>query len=85
MRAVKRVLALGALTAPLVIGCAGLASADDFDAHFDKSQFIANESGAGFANTGSFVDENGVEHHAFWIWADDNGVSGSFLDSGAHF
>ncbi|MFJ5926980.1 hypothetical protein ACIQF6_30760 [Kitasatospora sp. NPDC092948] len=85
MRALKRVLAVGALTAPLVIGCAGLASADDFDAHFGKTQFVANESGAGLAEKCSYVDEHGVEHHDFWIWADDNGVSGSFTEAGAHF
>ncbi|MFF0294566.1 hypothetical protein ACFYS8_35300 [Kitasatospora sp. NPDC004615] len=90
MRALKRVLAIGALTAPLVIGCAGLASAHEGPhegpgAHWSKSQFIANEEGAGFAEAFSFVGPDGVEHGKRWIWADDHGVSGSFIESGAHF
>ncbi|MFE7526624.1 hypothetical protein ACFU7Y_12945 [Kitasatospora sp. NPDC057542] len=84
MRAVKRVLAVGALTAPLVIGCAGLASAQEgLDANFGKGQFVANQNGAGVADVNSVVSPDGVQHTDFWIWADDSGVSGAFSGSGA--
>ncbi|MFJ6620418.1 hypothetical protein ACIQOW_22965 [Kitasatospora sp. NPDC091335] len=84
MRALKRVVAVGALTVPLVIGCAGLASAQEgLDASFGKGQFIANENGAGVASTQSSVSPDGVSHADFWIWADDTGVYGSFTGSGA--
>ncbi|OKJ05636.1 hypothetical protein [Kitasatospora sp. CB01950] len=85
MRAIKRVLALGALTAPLVIGCAGLAAADEPSAHFSQSQFVANEDGAGEAGVSSVVSPNCVEHIKGWVWSGDEGVTGSFSDSGAHF
>ncbi|MFJ9442855.1 hypothetical protein ACIRRH_13415 [Kitasatospora sp. NPDC101235] len=84
MRAVKRVLAVGALTAPLVIGCAGLASAQEgLDANFGKGQFVANQNGAGVADTNSVVNADGTQHTNFWVWADDSGVSGAFAGSGA--
>ncbi|MFJ9457745.1 hypothetical protein ACIRST_22005 [Kitasatospora sp. NPDC101447] len=84
MRAFKRVLAVGALTAPLVIGCAGLASATEgLSADFGKGGFMANQNGAGVAAVESAVSPDGVSHAGFWILADDNGVSGSFAGSGA--
>ncbi|MFJ6774790.1 hypothetical protein ACIQOV_28175 [Kitasatospora sp. NPDC091257] len=84
MRALKRVLAVGSLAVPLVLGCAGLASAHDgLDASWGKGQFIANQSGAGVAGSESSVGPDGVSHIDFWIWADDNGVSGSFTGSSA--
>ncbi|MFJ1796899.1 hypothetical protein [Kitasatospora griseola] len=90
MRAVKRVLAVTALAAPLVIGCAGLASAHEGahegpEAHFAQAQFIANEEGAGEAGVASVVSPNSVDHIAGWVFAGDEGVSGSFTDSGADF
>ncbi|WP_030244797.1 hypothetical protein [Streptomyces sp. NRRL S-350] len=84
MRAFKRVLAVSALTAPLVIGCAGLASAQEgLSADFGKGAFIANQHGAGVAAVESAVSPDGISHADFFIWADDNGVSGSFTGSGA--
>ncbi|GAA2985771.1 hypothetical protein [Kitasatospora sp. NPDC006786] len=84
MRALKRVLAVSALTVPLVIGAAGLASAHgSIDANYGKGFFTANENGAGLAAVESHVGPDGVEHADFWIWADDNGVTGSFTGSGA--
>ncbi|MER6304233.1 hypothetical protein ABT247_32460 [Kitasatospora sp. NPDC001539] len=84
MRALKRVLAVSALTAPLVIGCAGLASAQEgLDADWGKGQFVANQNGAGVAGAESHVGSDGISHADFWLWADDNGVSGSFAGSGA--
>ncbi|MFJ6379034.1 hypothetical protein ACIQI7_03335 [Kitasatospora sp. NPDC092039] len=86
MRALKRVVAVGALTVPLVLGCAGLASAaEGIDANYGKGYFTANENGAGLAAVESHVGPDGVSHADFWIWADDNGVSGSFTGSGATF
>ncbi|MEU3573597.1 hypothetical protein AB0E96_35030 [Kitasatospora sp. NPDC036755] len=84
MRSFQRVLAVAALTTPLVIGCAGLASAQEgLDASFGKGQFIANENGAGVASTQSSVSPDGLSHADFWIWADDTGVYGSFTGAGA--
>ncbi|MEV7185257.1 hypothetical protein [Kitasatospora sp. NPDC093102] len=84
MRALKRVVAVGALTVPLVIGCAGLASATEgIDANFGKGFFVANQNGAGVAAVESHVGPDGISHADFWIWADDNGVSGSFTGAGA--
>ncbi|MGW7449468.1 hypothetical protein [Kitasatospora sp. NPDC054795] len=84
MRALKRVLAVGSLAVPLVIGCAGLASAHDgLDAGWGKGRFIANQNGAGVVGSESSVALDGVSHIDFRIWADDNGVSGSFAGSSA--
>ncbi|MFE6499560.1 hypothetical protein [Kitasatospora sp. NPDC057738] len=84
MRALKRVLAVSALTVPLVIGAAGLASAQEgLDASWGSGQFIVNQNGAGVAAAESSVSPEGVSHADFWIWADDTGVSGSFTGSGA--
>ncbi|MFD5434436.1 hypothetical protein ACFWJ4_20060 [Kitasatospora sp. NPDC127067] len=84
MRALKRVLAVSALTVPLVIGAAGLASAHEgLDANWGSGQFIVNQYGAGVADANSVVSPDGVQHTDFWIWADDNGVSGAFTGSGA--
>ncbi|MFG2695893.1 hypothetical protein [Kitasatospora sp. NPDC048407] len=86
MRALKRVLAVSALAAPLVVGCAGLASAqEDLSANFDQGQFAANQSGAGEAATTSVVSPYGVQHTDFMIWADDSGVSGGFNGAGASY
>ncbi|MGW3183659.1 hypothetical protein ACWDD9_30735 [Kitasatospora sp. NPDC001119] len=84
MRALKRVLAASALTVPLVIGAAGLASAQEgLDANFGKGQFVVNQNGAGVADTNSTVNSDGLQHTDFWIWSDDTGVSGAFTGSGA--
>ncbi|MFF7993252.1 hypothetical protein ACFZDG_26075 [Kitasatospora xanthocidica] len=84
MRAFKRVLTVAALTTPLVIGCAGLASANEgLSADFGKGAFVANQNGAGVAAVESSVSPDGISHAGFLIWADDNGVSGSFAGSGA--
>ncbi|MGW1412254.1 hypothetical protein [Streptomyces sp. NPDC002403] len=84
MRTFTRALAVGTLAVPVLIGCAGLASADEgLDANFGKGQFIANQNGAGVADTNSVVSPDGVQHTDFWIWADDSGVSGAFTGSGA--
>ncbi|MFJ6777395.1 hypothetical protein ACIQOV_41665 [Kitasatospora sp. NPDC091257] len=84
MRALKRVLAVSALTVPLVIGAAGLASAQEgLDATWGSGQFIVNQHGAGVADANSVVNSDGVQHTDFWIWADDSGVSGAFTGSGA--
>ncbi|MET8545842.1 hypothetical protein ABZW03_35180 [Kitasatospora sp. NPDC004799] len=85
MRALKRVVAVGALTVPLVLGCSGLASAEGINADYVKGYFTANEDGAGLAGLESHVGPDGVSHADFWIWADDSGVSGSFTGSGATF
>ncbi|MFI9788815.1 hypothetical protein ACIHEI_35695 [Kitasatospora sp. NPDC051984] len=89
MRALKRVLAVSALAAPLVLGCAGLASAHGHEGHegaeFNQGQFIANEEGAGEAKVHSEVDPCGVEHSKGWVFAGDEGVEGSHTESGAHF
>ncbi|MFD8483925.1 hypothetical protein [Kitasatospora sp. NPDC059673] len=92
MRSLKRVLAAGAIAVPLVIGCAGLASAHEGheehegpSAHWGQSQFVANEEGAGLAESFSVVGPDGVEHGTRWIWAGDDGVFGSFTEAGAHF
>ncbi|MFJ6621593.1 hypothetical protein ACIQOW_28975 [Kitasatospora sp. NPDC091335] len=84
MRALKRVLAVGALTVPLVIGCAGLASATEgLDASFGQGFFVANQNGAGAAAVESSVSPEGVSHADFFVWADDSGVVGGFTGSGA--
>ncbi|MFB7122350.1 hypothetical protein [Kitasatospora sp. NPDC056273] len=84
MRALKRVLAASALTVPLVIGAAGIASAQEgLDANFGKGQFVVNQNGAGVADTNSTVNSDGLQHTDFWIWSDDTGVSGAFTGSGA--
>ncbi|MFD8597561.1 hypothetical protein ACFV1L_21420 [Kitasatospora sp. NPDC059646] len=84
MRALKRVLAVGALAAPLMIGCAGLAAAQEgLNADWGQGRFVANENGAGVAGASSSVAPDGVAHTDFWIWADDTGVAGSFTGSGA--
>ncbi|MGW4384893.1 hypothetical protein [Kitasatospora sp. NPDC004531] len=86
MRAIKRVLAVGALTGPLMIGCAGLASADqDPSAHFSQIQFAADANGACFSKVFSVVSPNGVEHGNQVICADSSGVSGFFTEAGASF
>ncbi|MGW4384443.1 hypothetical protein [Kitasatospora sp. NPDC004531] len=86
MRAVQRVLALGALAAPLVIGCAGLASAhEEPSAHYVHGDFVAGPAGAGEDFIGSFVSEHGVEHIAGAVFAGDEGVAGTGTDSGAQF
>ncbi|MFJ9691837.1 hypothetical protein [Kitasatospora sp. NPDC101183] len=85
MRTVRRVLAVSALTVPLVIGCAGLASAHEgIEANFGKGYFTVGPNGAGVAGVESHVGPDGVSHADFWIWADDNGTSGSFTGSGAN-
>ncbi|MFE4393572.1 MULTISPECIES: hypothetical protein [Streptomycetaceae] len=84
MRTLKRVLAVSALTVPLVIGAAGLASAQEgLDASWGQGQFIANQNGAGVAGAESSVSPDGVSHADFWVWSDDTGVSGAFTGSGA--
>ncbi|MEU1283903.1 hypothetical protein [Kitasatospora sp. NPDC005856] len=84
MRALKRVLAVSALTVPLVIGCAGLASATEgLDASWGQGFFTANQHGAGVGANESSVSSDGVSHANFWIWSDDDGVTGSFTGSGA--
>ncbi|MFF0297328.1 hypothetical protein ACFYS8_15780 [Kitasatospora sp. NPDC004615] len=92
MRAIKRVLAIGALAAPLVIGCAGLASAHEGheghegpEAHFSQSHFVANEEVAGESKVFSEVEPGGVEHGEACVFAGDEGVEGSHTESGAHF
>ncbi|MFF2547694.1 hypothetical protein ACFVUY_34740, partial [Kitasatospora sp. NPDC058063] len=86
MRALKRVVAVGALTVPLVLGCAGLASAHEgIDANYGKGFFTANEDAAALAAVESHVGEDGVSHASFWIIADDEGVTGSFTGAGATF
>ncbi|MGW4378734.1 hypothetical protein [Kitasatospora sp. NPDC004531] len=85
MRAIQRVLAVGALAAPLVIGCAGLASADEPSAHFVQGAFEASAAGAGEAFVSSQVSEHCVEHMAGAVFAGDEGVAGSLTDSGATF
>ncbi|GAB7188419.1 hypothetical protein ATKI12_8250 [Kitasatospora sp. Ki12] len=84
MRAFKRVLTVAALTAPLVMGCAGLASAQEgLSADYGKGAFVANQNGAGVGALESSVSPDGIAHAEFFIWADENGVSGSFVGSGA--
>ncbi|MFJ6382268.1 hypothetical protein ACIQI7_19975 [Kitasatospora sp. NPDC092039] len=83
MGAVKRVLTIAAFTAPLVIGCAGLASAQGVDASYGQGYFTANQNGAGFGINESSVGPDGVSHVKAWTWADDNGVSGGYTASGA--
>ncbi|PJN29279.1 hypothetical protein [Kitasatospora sp. CB02891] len=84
MRAVKRALAVTALAAPLVIGCAGLASAQEgLDANFGEGQFVADQNGSGVADANSAVGADGLQHTDFWIWSDDTGISGAFAGSGA--
>ncbi|MFJ4187210.1 hypothetical protein [Kitasatospora sp. NPDC089509] len=84
MRTIQRVLAVGALAAPLVLGCAGLASAQEgFDANYGQGQFLADENGAGVAGTQSSVSSDGVQHTDFFVWSDDTGVTGAFTGSGA--
>ncbi|MER7845073.1 hypothetical protein ABTZ03_14150 [Kitasatospora sp. NPDC096077] len=84
MRTLQRVLAVGALAAPLVLGCAGLASAQEgLEANYGTGQFVANENGAGIADANSAVTSDGAQHTNYWIWADDSGVSGAFTGAGA--
>ncbi|OKJ05637.1 hypothetical protein [Kitasatospora sp. CB01950] len=84
MRAIKRVLAIGALTAPLVMGCAGLASAQEgLDANFGQGQFVAGGEASGVGDTNSAVGADGAQHADFWIWSDSTGVSGAGDNSGA--
>ncbi|MEV7188149.1 hypothetical protein [Kitasatospora sp. NPDC093102] len=84
MRAVKRVLAVGAITAPLVIGCAGLASAQEgLDASFGQGYFTANQNGAGFGANQSSVSPDGLSHATAWTYADNEGVTGGFTGAGA--
>ncbi|WP_316527203.1 hypothetical protein [Kitasatospora brasiliensis] len=84
MRAFQRVLAVSALAAPLVIGCAGLASAQEgLDANYGAGQFVADQNGAGVADTNSVVTSDGVQHTNFFIWSDDTGVTGAFTGAGA--
>ncbi|MFB6814442.1 hypothetical protein ACFCV8_07845 [Streptomyces sp. NPDC056347] len=79
-----RALAVGALAVPVLIGCAGLASADEgLDANWGNGQFVANQNGAGLAGADSSVSADGIQHSDFWVWSDDSGVSGSFTGSGA--
>ncbi|MFD5438511.1 hypothetical protein ACFWJ4_40985, partial [Kitasatospora sp. NPDC127067] len=86
MRALKRVVAVGALTVPLVLGCAGLASAHEgIDANYGKGFFTANEDAAALAAVESHVGHDGVSHASFWIIAEDEGVTGSFTGAGATF
>ncbi|MFE6506001.1 hypothetical protein, partial [Kitasatospora sp. NPDC057738] len=86
MRALKRVVAVGALTVPLMLGCAGLASAHgDIDANYGKGFFTANEDAAALAAVESHVGHDGVSHASFWIIAEDEGVTGSFTGAGATF
>ncbi|MFD8479684.1 hypothetical protein [Kitasatospora sp. NPDC059673] len=92
MRALTRTVAALGLAAPVLLGCAGLASAhEDMDegkgnspeAHFLQVDFIADEDAAGIAATGSFVTPNSVEHFSAFALATDEGVTGSATDSGA--
>ncbi|MFD8478451.1 hypothetical protein [Kitasatospora sp. NPDC059673] len=84
MRALKRVLAVTAFAAPLALGCAGFASAQDsVAAHFSEDQFAANQNGAGETEESSVVSPYGVYHTDFGVWADDTGVSGGFSDADA--
>ncbi|MFJ7911006.1 hypothetical protein [Kitasatospora sp. NPDC096204] len=84
MRAVKRVLAVAALTTPLVIGCAGLASATEgLDASFGQGFFTANQNGAGFGANQSTVSPDGLSHATAWTYADNEGISGSYTGAGA--
>ncbi|MFJ8471282.1 hypothetical protein [Kitasatospora sp. NPDC094011] len=84
MRTLQRVLAVSALAAPLVLGCAGLASAQEgLDANYGQGMFVTNENGAGVAGTQSSVSSDGVSHSDFWIWSDDTGTSDAFTGSGA--
>ncbi|WP_152645148.1 hypothetical protein [Kitasatospora griseola] len=95
MRALTRTVAALSLAAPVLLGCAGLAAAHEGgdmgaaqegsspEAHFVEVQFIANETTAGIAGSGSFVTPNSVEHFSGFAVADDEGVSGSATDSGA--
>ncbi|MFF4925946.1 hypothetical protein DR950_31785 [Kitasatospora xanthocidica] len=84
MRVLKRVLAVSALTVPLVIGAAGLASAHGgVDAAWGQGFFTAGPDGAGVAGAESSVSPEGVSHADFGIWSDDEGVTGGFTGSGA--
>ncbi|MFJ5924565.1 hypothetical protein ACIQF6_18400 [Kitasatospora sp. NPDC092948] len=84
MRALKRALAVSALAAPLVLGCAGLAAAQEgLDASWGKGQFVANGDGSGLGDASSTVSSDGVSHADFFVWSDDTGVSGSFTGAGA--
>ncbi|MFJ5924024.1 hypothetical protein ACIQF6_15645 [Kitasatospora sp. NPDC092948] len=96
MRALTRTVAALSLAAPVLLGCAGLASAHDVDdnagmggsspeAHFATVDFIANATTAGIAGSGSFVSPNSVEHFSGFAVADDSGISGSATDAGAHW
>ncbi|MFJ9691836.1 hypothetical protein [Kitasatospora sp. NPDC101183] len=84
MRTVRRTLAVSALTLPLVIGCAGLASATEgLDANWGQGFFTAGPDGSGVAGAESSVSPGGVSHADFGIWSDDSGVTGGFTGSGA--
>ncbi|MEV7599224.1 hypothetical protein AB0O91_17765 [Kitasatospora sp. NPDC089797] len=84
MRTIQRVLAVGALAAPLVLGCAGLASAQGgLEANYGAGQFLADENGTGVAGTSSSVTPDGAQHTDFYVWSDDTGVTGAFTGAGA--
>jgi len=94
MRALTRTVAAIGLAAPVLLGCAGLASAHDDggmgggsspEAHFATVDFIANATTAGIAGSGSFVTPNSVEHFSGFAVADDSGISGSATDAGANW
>ncbi|WP_316520387.1 hypothetical protein [Kitasatospora brasiliensis] len=86
MRSLKRVLAASALAVPLVIGCAGLASAaEGLDANYSAGQFVVNKDGAGVLGTNSVLNSDGVQHAEMLIWADNEGISGAFTGAGATY
>ncbi|MFD8599800.1 hypothetical protein ACFV1L_32820 [Kitasatospora sp. NPDC059646] len=86
MRALHRTVAALALTAPVLLGCAGLASAQEgLNADYGHGQFYVGEQGAGVMDTNSVVSPDGPQFSNFWVFAGPDSISGEFIGSGATY
>ncbi|MEV7780226.1 hypothetical protein [Kitasatospora sp. NPDC088351] len=86
MRTVHRVLAVSALSLPLVIGGATIASAHEADhipvANFDKGAFAVGPNGSAIQITDVDFGPDGASFLSAALAIGANGVGGNFTETG---
>jgi hypothetical protein len=89
MRMIRRTLAASALALPLIVGAAGIASADtypdhDGGAHYTNTSTSAGPDGAASDSTSSHANDWGSTYDHQATWAGAHGAGTASTHSGAH-
>ncbi|MER8071154.1 hypothetical protein ABTZ59_22955 [Streptomyces sp. NPDC094034] len=79
MRTFKRSFTVGALTVPLMLGCAGLAAAED---DYRQGEFTAGLNSDGVSETNAFAGADGIGGADLWTTKNEDG-SYSFTNASA--